>query len=134
MIHPEKCLVETGKCDPTNWAHQQCHQEHLIYLANSSRLKVDEALCGRLVDVGDGRLNLSKESASGTARLIVRDQNPKPNNFSFLGKITEISESSLSLSNFTQKELPATKVSLAPSTVIKKSGKTIRKYYSLYFT
>lgn len=40
MIHPERCLVETGKCDPTNWAHQQCHQEHVVYLANSSGLKV----------------------------------------------------------------------------------------------
>lgn len=40
MIHPERCLVETGQCDPTNWAHQQCHQEHVVYLANSSGLKV----------------------------------------------------------------------------------------------
>lgn len=40
MIHPERCLVETGKCDPTNWAHQQCHQEHIVYLANSSGIKV----------------------------------------------------------------------------------------------
>src|SRR3990167_11484596 len=40
MIHPERCLVETGQCDPTSWAHQQCHQEHVIYLANSSGLKV----------------------------------------------------------------------------------------------
>ena len=40
MIHPEKCLVETGQCDPTQWAHQQCHQPHVVYLANSSGLKV----------------------------------------------------------------------------------------------
>lgn len=40
MIHPEKCLVESGKCDPTDWAHQQCHQEHIVYLANSSEIKV----------------------------------------------------------------------------------------------
>lgn len=40
MIHPERCLVETGRCDPTSWAHQQCHQEHVVYLANSSGLKV----------------------------------------------------------------------------------------------
>jgi hypothetical protein len=40
MIHPERCLVETGKCDATSWAHQQCHQEHVVYLANSSGLKV----------------------------------------------------------------------------------------------
>lgn len=40
MIHPERCLVETGKCNPSDWAHQQCHQEHVVYLANSSGLKV----------------------------------------------------------------------------------------------
>ncbi len=40
LIHPEKCLVETGNCDPAHWAHQQCHQEHVVYLANSSGLKV----------------------------------------------------------------------------------------------
>src|SRR3990167_6185275 len=40
MIHPEKCLVETGNCDPADWAHAQCHQQQLVYLANSSGLKV----------------------------------------------------------------------------------------------
>lgn len=40
MIHPEKCLVETGQCDPADWAHAHCHQTQLVYLANSSGLKV----------------------------------------------------------------------------------------------
>lgn len=42
MIHPERCLVETGnvKCDPDSWAHQHCHQSQIVYLANSSGLKV----------------------------------------------------------------------------------------------
>ncbi|MDP1574055.1 MAG: DUF2797 domain-containing protein [Coxiellaceae bacterium] len=40
MIHPEKCLVETGKCNATDWVHEHCHQTHLVYLANSSGLKV----------------------------------------------------------------------------------------------
>ena len=40
LIHPEKCLVETGKCNPTDWAHEHCHQKHFVYLANSSGLKV----------------------------------------------------------------------------------------------
>jgi len=40
MIHPERCLVETGKCDPTDWAHEHCHQKHIVYLANTSGLKV----------------------------------------------------------------------------------------------
>ena len=42
MIHPEKCLVETSNkiCDPNHWAHQHCHQKQIVYLANSSGLKV----------------------------------------------------------------------------------------------
>lgn len=40
MIHPEKCLVESGKCDAANWAHAHCHQSQLVYLANASGLKV----------------------------------------------------------------------------------------------
>lgn len=40
MIHPERCLVELGGCDPSDWAHRQCHQSHIVYLANSSALKV----------------------------------------------------------------------------------------------
>lgn len=40
MIHPEKCLVESGKCDATDWAHAHCHQPQLVYLANASGLKV----------------------------------------------------------------------------------------------
>jgi len=40
MIHPERCLVEAGSCPHDDWAHQQCHQPHVVYLANSSGLKV----------------------------------------------------------------------------------------------
>jgi len=40
MIHPERCLVETHACDPSDWAHAHCHQPHLVYLANSSGLKI----------------------------------------------------------------------------------------------
>lgn len=40
MIHPERCLVEQGGCDEHDWAHVHCHQEHFVYLANSSALKV----------------------------------------------------------------------------------------------
>lgn len=40
IIHPERCQVEKGVCDQTSWAHQQCAQPHVVYLANSSGLKV----------------------------------------------------------------------------------------------
>ena len=40
IIHPERCLVEQGCCDPTHWAHQQCDAPHVVYIANTSGLKV----------------------------------------------------------------------------------------------
>jgi hypothetical protein len=40
IIHPERCRVEEGGCPKDDWAHAHCHQEHIIYLANSSGLKV----------------------------------------------------------------------------------------------
>lgn len=40
ILHPEKCLVEHGNCPTDDWAHSQCHQHHIVYLANSSGLKV----------------------------------------------------------------------------------------------
>jgi len=40
MLFPEKCKVEQGTCSQDDWAHQQCFQHHIVYLANSSGLKV----------------------------------------------------------------------------------------------
>lgn len=39
IIHPERCQVEKG-CPTDDWAHAYCHQSHIVYLANSSGLKV----------------------------------------------------------------------------------------------
>lgn len=39
IIHPECCQVEKG-CPVDDWAHAHCHQSHVVYLANSSGLKV----------------------------------------------------------------------------------------------
>lgn len=40
VIHPEKCRVMHDECRADDWAHQQCRQAHIVYLANSSGLKV----------------------------------------------------------------------------------------------
>lgn len=40
VIHPEKCLVAHAPCPENDWAHAQCNQPHIVYLANSSGLKV----------------------------------------------------------------------------------------------
>ncbi len=40
MLYPERCHVEAQTCPHNDWAHTQCFQEHYVYLANSSGLKV----------------------------------------------------------------------------------------------
>lgn len=56
MIYPEKCHVEQGTCPKNDWAHTQCYQPHIIYLANSSGLKVgitrETNVPGRWIDQG----------------------------------------------------------------------------------
>ena len=39
-IHPERCRVEEGACDANDWAHAHCTQKHIVYLANTSAIKV----------------------------------------------------------------------------------------------
>lgn len=56
IIHPERCLVERGRCSDHDWAHAQCNQPHIVYLANSSGLKVgitrDTQVPARWIDQG----------------------------------------------------------------------------------
>lgn len=40
IIHPEKCHFDQGSCREPNWGEKFCLQDHIIYLANSSGLKV----------------------------------------------------------------------------------------------
>lgn len=40
ILHPERCHVAQGTCPKDDWAHVQCYQQHIVYLANSSALKV----------------------------------------------------------------------------------------------
>ncbi len=39
-LHPERCRVEKDGCPEDDWAHSHCHGDHIIYLANTSGLKV----------------------------------------------------------------------------------------------
>ncbi|MBA2653505.1 MAG: DUF2797 domain-containing protein [Gammaproteobacteria bacterium] len=39
IIHPEKCNYPKNEC-PDTWEHEHCKQDHIIYLANSSGLKI----------------------------------------------------------------------------------------------
>lgn len=40
LIHPERCRFHEGICRPDDWAHAHCVAPHVVYLANSSGLKV----------------------------------------------------------------------------------------------
>jgi len=40
MMSPELCHFSQGTCREPEWAEQFCMQEHIVYLANSSGLKV----------------------------------------------------------------------------------------------
>jgi hypothetical protein len=40
IIHPEKCHFDQGTCRESAWGERFCMQDHIVYLANSSGLKV----------------------------------------------------------------------------------------------
>jgi len=40
IVSPEKCHFELGTCREPEWAAQHCMQPHVVYLANSSGIKV----------------------------------------------------------------------------------------------
>ena len=40
IIHPEKCHYDQGTCREPEWGEEYCMQDHIVYLANSSGLKV----------------------------------------------------------------------------------------------
>lgn len=40
IIHPEKCHYDAGTCREPSWGEQFCMQDHIIYLANSSGVKI----------------------------------------------------------------------------------------------
>lgn len=39
-IHPEQCKIEHEPCPEGDWAHSICNASHVVYLANTSGLKV----------------------------------------------------------------------------------------------
>ncbi|MCI5105955.1 MAG: DUF2797 domain-containing protein [Pseudomonadales bacterium] len=40
IIHPEKCHFDQGSCREPAWGERFCMQDHIVYLANSSGVKV----------------------------------------------------------------------------------------------
>lgn len=56
LLHPERCRFYEGICKEDDWAHQHCVQLQVVYLANSSGLKVGitraSSLPSRWIDQG----------------------------------------------------------------------------------
>lgn len=40
IVHPERCHFDLGTCREPCWGERYCMQDHIVYLANSSGLKV----------------------------------------------------------------------------------------------
>ncbi len=40
IIHPERCHFDQGTCREPDWGDSHCMRDHIVYLANSSGLKV----------------------------------------------------------------------------------------------
>lgn len=40
IIHPERCHFDQGSCRDPAWGERFCMQDHIVYLANSSGLKI----------------------------------------------------------------------------------------------
>lgn len=40
IVSPEKCHFHLGTCREPQWAEKHCHTDHIVYLANSSGIKV----------------------------------------------------------------------------------------------
>ena len=56
VIRPEKCKAHQDYCPENDWAHEQCLKPHIVYLANSSGLKVgitrESNVINRWIDQG----------------------------------------------------------------------------------
>jgi len=56
IVKPERCHYEQGTCREPAWGEKHCLQDHIVYLANSSGLKVgitrEKNIPGRWIDQG----------------------------------------------------------------------------------
>lgn len=80
MIHPEKCNYYKGGCNPNDWVHSNCGQNHIIYLANSSGLKVgitrSSQIPTRWIDQGATQalpiFEVSNRYQAGTIEMVLK--------------------------------------------------------------
>jgi len=81
MMSPELCHFSQGTCREPEWAEQFCMQEHIVYLANSSGLKVGitrhSQVPTRWMDQGAIQalpiLSVSTRQLSGLVEVIMKE-------------------------------------------------------------
>ncbi len=102
------------------------------YTNDSTRFINLSASGKKLIGFGDVKvgetvfvLGTNEQMSSGVAKVIVRDSNPKQATFSLQGSLSEKTDTSLTLKNFNQPDLPTVKVNFDTDTVFKKTNQKI---------
>lgn len=80
MVSPERCHFDQGTCRDPEWGKDVCHQPHIVYLANSSGIKVGitklNQIPTRWIDQGAIQampvLRVSTRQQSGLAEVIFK--------------------------------------------------------------
>lgn len=100
IVSPEKCHYDAGTCREPQWAQQHCLQPHVVYLANSSGLKVGitrgTQVPTRWIDQGAVQalpvLGVQTRQQSGLIEALVREHVADKTNWRAMlkGQIDEI--------------------------------------------
>jgi hypothetical protein len=80
IVSPDRCHFDAGTCREPEWAEAHCHQPHVVYLANSSGLKVGitrgTQLPTRWIDQGAAQavpmLSVATRQQAGLAEVIFK--------------------------------------------------------------
>jgi hypothetical protein len=81
VVSPERCHFDEGTCREPDWGEQFCMQPHVVYLANSSGIKVGitkpEQLPTRWIDQGAVQavpiFNVQTRQQSGLVEVVFKD-------------------------------------------------------------
>lgn len=114
------------------------HGTKVIYTSDTTKFLNLDSIGKKLIGVSDLKVNdkiyiigLSKLAVSGSAKIIIRDQTKPIRNFSFLGRISEITDKNLKLANFTRDDLPSINLLLTSETKVTNSRQEILKLINL---
>lgn len=109
-----------------------------IYTVDSTRYFILDQNGKKLSGFGEIKVNdkiliigLPLSAQNGTAKIIVKDLTKQAKNFSVVGKIAEVKESSLVLQNFARADLPKISLTLASGVSIISPNKNQLKVTSL---